>query len=175
MATYKIDPAHSEINFKIRHLMITNVTGSFTRFDGTMESDKDDFTDAKIHFEAETASITTHNEQRDGHLRSSDFFDAEQYPNVIFDSTSIQKKGEEDYTLTGNLTMHGVTKLVTLNVEFGGLTTDPWGQSKVGFEITGKINRKEFGLVWNTNLETGGVMLGDDVKLQFGVQLVKQA
>ena len=175
MATYKIDPAHSEINFKIKHLMITNVTGSFTKFDGTMESDKDDFSDAKIHFEAETASITTHNEQRDGHLRSAEFFDAEQFPKVTFDSTSFQKKGEEDYTLTGNLTMHGITKLVTLNAEFGGTTTDPWGQSKVGFEITGKINRKEFGLVWNTNLETGGVMLGDDVKLQIGVQLVKQA
>ena len=175
MATYKIDPAHSEISFKIRHLMITNVTGSFTKFDGTMESDKDDFSDAKIHFEAETASITTHNEQRDGHLRSAEFFDAEQFPKVTFDSTSFQKKGEEDYTLTGNLTMHGITKLVTLNAEFGGTTTDPWGQSKVGFEITGKINRKEFGLVWNTNLETGGVMLGDDVKLQIGVQLVKQA
>lgn len=175
MATYKIDPAHSEINFKIRHLMITNVTGSFTKFEGTMESDKDDFTDAKIHFEAETASITTHNEQRDGHLRSADFFDAEHFPKVVFDSTSMQKKGEDDYILTGNLTMHGVTKLVTLNVELGGLTTDPWGQSKVGFEITGKINRKEFGLIWNTNLETGGVMLGDDVKLQIGVQLVKQA
>jgi len=175
MATYKIDPAHSEISFKIRHLMITNVTGSFTKFDGTMESDKDDFSDAKIHFEAETASITTHNEQRDGHLRSAEFFDAEQFPKVTFDSTSFQKKGEEDYTLTGNLTMHGITKLVTLNAEFGGITTDPWGQSKVGFELTGKINRKEFGLVWNTNLETGGVMLGDDVKLQIGVQLVKQA
>jgi len=175
MATYKIDPAHSEINFKIKHLMITNVTGSFTKFDGTMESDKDDFSDAKIHFEAETASITTHNEQRDGHLRSAEFFDAEQFPTVTFDSTSFQKKGEDDYTLTGNLTMHGVTKPVTLNVELGGVTTDPWGQSKVGFEITGKINRKDYGLVWNTNLETGGVMLGDDVKLQIGVQLVKQA
>ena len=175
MATYKIDPAHSEINFKIKHLMITNVTGSFTKFDGTMESDKDDFSDAKIHFEADTASITTHNEQRDGHLRSAEFFDAEQFPTVTFDSTSFQKKGEDDYTLTGNLTMHGVTKPVTLNVELGGVTTDPWGQSKVGFEITGKINRKDYGLVWNTNLETGGVMLGDDVKLQIGVQLVKQA
>src|SRR3954464_10025679 len=127
MATYKIDPAHSEINFKIKHLMITNVTGSFTKFDGIMESDNDDFTDAKIHFEAETASITTHNEQRDGHLRSAEFFDAEQFPKVTFDSTSFEKNGEDDYKLTGNLTMHGVTKLVTLDVELGGLNTDPWG------------------------------------------------
>jgi len=175
MATYKIDPAHSEINFKIKHLMITNVTGSFTKFEGGMESDKDDFTDAKIHFEAETASITTHNEQRDGHLRSAEFFDAEKFPKVTFDSTSFEKKGEDDYTLTGNLTMHGVTKFVTLDAELGGVTTDPWGQSKVGFEIVGKINRKEFGLEWNATLETGGVMLGDEVKLQINVQLVKQA
>ena len=175
MATYKIDPAHSEINFKIKHLMITNVTGSFTKFEGGMESDKDDFTDAKIHFEAETASITTHNEQRDGHLRSAEFFDAEKFPKVTFDSTSFEKKGEDDYTLTGNLTMHGVTKFVTLDAELGGVTTDPWGQSKVGFEIAGRINRKEFGLEWNTPLETGGVMLGDEVKLQINVQLVKQA
>jgi polyisoprenoid-binding protein YceI len=140
-----------------------------------MESDKDDFTDAKIHFEADTASITTHNEQRDTHLRSSEFFDAEKFPKVIFDSTSFQKKSGDDYTLTGNLTIHGVTKFVTLGVEFGGVSTDPWGQSKVGFEIAGKINRKEFGLEWNAALETGGVMLGDEVKLQIAVQLVKQA
>ena len=175
MATYKIDPAHSEINFKIKHLMITNVSGSFTKFDGTMESDKDDYSDAKIHFEAETASITTHNEQRDGHLRSAEFFDAEKFPKVTFDSTSFEKKGEDNYTLTGNLTMHGVTKFVTLDTELGGVTTDPCGQSKVGFEIVGRINRKEFGLEWNTPLETGGVMLGDEVKLQINVQLVKQA
>src|SRR3954451_18196619 len=144
MATYTIDPAHSEINFKIRHLMITNVTGSFTKFEGTLESSKDDFTDAQVQFEADTDSITTHNEQRDGHLRSAEFFDAEQFPKVTFDSTSFEKKGEDDYKLTGNLTMHGVTKLISLDVELGGLNIDPWGQSKVGFEITGKINRKEY-------------------------------
>lgn len=175
MATYKIDPAHSEINFKIKHLMITNVTGSFTKFDGTMESDKDDFTDAKIHFEADTDSVTTHNEQRDGHLKSGDFFDAAQYPKLVFDSTSFVKEGDDEYQLNGNLTMHGVTKPVHLKAELGGVTTDPWGQSKVGFEITGKLSRKEFGLEWNSALETGGVMLGDEVKLQIGVQLVKQA
>jgi len=174
MATYKIDPAHTEINFKIKHLMITNVTGSFTKFDGTMESEKDDFTDAKIHFEADTDSITTHNEQRDTHLKSADFFDAAQFPKVTFDSTSIEKKGD-DYKLTGNLTMHGITKPVILDVELGGVNTDPWGQSKAGFEITGKINRKDFGLIWNTPLETGGLMLGDEVKIQIGVQLIKQA
>jgi len=175
MATYTIDPAHSEINFKIRHLMITNVTGSFTKFEGTMESDKDDFTDAKVHFEADTDSVTTNNEQRDTHLRSGDFFDAAQFPKITFDSTSIEKTGEDNYKLTGNLTMHGVTRPETLNVEHLGVNKDPWGQTKIGFEITGKIDRTQFGLNWNAALETGGVLVSNDVKLQMNVQLVKQA
>ncbi len=175
MATYKIDPAHSEITFKIKHLMITNVTGNFNKFDGTMESSQDDFSDAKIQFEADIESINTNNEQRDGHLRTGDFFDAAQYPKLTFTSTSFDKKGGDDYTLTGDLTIHGVTKSVTLNAELGGATTDPWGQSKVGFEITGKINRKDFGLEWNAALETGGVMLGEEVKLALNIQLIKQA
>jgi len=175
MATYKIDPAHSEINFKIKHLMITNVTGSFTKFEGSIESSKDDFTDAQIHFEADTDSITTNNEQRDAHLRSAEFFDAPQFPKVTFDSTSVEKKGGDDYTVHGNLTMHGVTKPVTLNAEFLGENKDPWGQTKVGFEITGKLMRKDFGLTWNAALEGGGVLVSDEVKLHMNVQLVKQA
>jgi len=175
MATYKIDPAHSEISFKIKHLMITNVTGSFTKFEGTMESSKDDFTDAQVHFEADTESITTHNEQRDAHLRSAEFFDAEKNPKLTFDSTSVEKNGEDNYKLLGNLTMHGITKPVTLNVELMGVNKDPWGQTKVGFEVTGKLSRKEFDLTWNAALEGGGVLVGDDVKLQMSVQLIKQA
>lgn len=175
MATYKIDPAHSEITFKIKHLMITNVTGSFKKFEGTMESSKDDYSDAQISFEADIDSITTNNEQRDGHLKSPEFFDAATYPKLTFQSASFVKTGGDDYKLTGNLTVHGVTKPVTLNAELGGVTTDPWGQSKVGFEITGKINRKEFGLEWNATLETGGVMLSEEVKLLLNVQLIKQA
>jgi len=175
MATYKIDPAHSEITFKIKHLMITNVTGSFTKFEGTMESSKDDFSDAQISFEADIDSITTNNEQRDGHLKSPEFFDAVTFPKLTFQSTSFEKVSGDDYKLTGNLTVHGVTEPVTLNVELGGVTTDPWGQSKVGFEITGKINRKDFGLEWNATLETGGVMLSEEVKLLLNVQLIKQA
>jgi len=155
--------------------MITNVTGSFTKFEGTLESSKDDFTDAQVHFEADTDSITTHNEQRDAHLRSAEFFDAEQFPKLTFDSTSIEKKGEDAYKLAGNLTMHGITKPVTLNAEFLGVNKDPWGQTKVGFEITGKLERKEFGLTWNAALEGGGVLVSDDVKLQINVQLIKQA
>ncbi len=175
MATYKIDPAHSEISFKIKHLMITNVTGSFTKFEGTLESSKDDLTDAQVHFEADTDSITTHNEQRDAHLRSAEFFDAEKNPKVTFDSTSFEKNGEDNYKLTGNFTMHGVTKPVTLNAEFLGENKDPWGQTKLGFEVTGKLSRKEFDLTWNAALEGGGVLVGDEVKLHISVQLVKQA
>src|SRR5213080_2366160 len=141
MATYKIDPTHSEISFKIKHLMITNVTGSLTKFEGTMESSKDDFTDAQVHFEADTESITTHNEQRDAHLRSAEFFDAEKNPKLTFDSTSVKKDDEDNFKLLGNLTMHGITKPVTLNVELMGVNKDPWGQTKVGFEVTGKLSR----------------------------------
>ncbi|ATL46927.1 hypothetical protein COR50_06880 [Chitinophaga caeni] len=175
MATWKIDAAHSEIQFKIRHLMITNVTGSFTAFDATLESEKDDFTDAKINFSTEVASITTNNEQRDGHLKSADFFDVEKYPQIKFTSTKIEKVDDEEYKLTGDLTIRDVTKPIELEVEFGGVTVDPYGQTKSGFELKGKLSRKEFGLTWNATTETGGVVLSDDVKLLLNVQMIKQA
>ena len=175
MATYVIDPAHSEITFKIRHLMISNVTGHFAKFSGKMESSKDDFSDAEIEFEADIDSIDTNNEQRDGHLRTGDFFDAAKYPKLTFKSTSFEKQSSGEYKLNGDLTVHGVTKPVTLNVELGGATNDLYGQSKVGFEISGKIHRKDFGLEWNAPLETGGVVLSDEVKLLLNVQLTKQA
>lgn len=175
MATYKIDPAHSEILFKVKHLMITNVTGSFGTFDGTLESESDDFSDAKATFEADINSITTNNEQRDGHLKSDDFFSAEKFPKLTFVSTSFVKVNDEDYKLTGDLTIKGVTKEVTLDVTYGGTTNDPWGQTKAGFEINGKINRKDFGLVWGVVTEAGSVLLSDDVKLALNVQFTKQA
>ncbi len=176
MATTKwaLDPMHSELQFKIRHLMITNVTGQFTQFTVNAETEGDDFSTAKINFSAEVASVNTNNEQRDGHLKSPDFFDAEQFPTMTFESTEVAKKGS-DLTVTGNLTMHGITGPVTLDVELGGIQQDPYGQTKAGFEITGKINRKDFGLTWGAVTETGGVMLGDDVKLVANIQLVKQA
>jgi polyisoprenoid-binding protein YceI len=175
MATYKIDPAHSEINFKVKHLMITNVTGGFTKFDATLESDAADFSDAKISFEADIDSISTHNEQRDTHLKSEDFFAAEKFPKLSFVSKSFTKKGEDEYTLTGDLTIRDVTKTVDLDVAYGGTMTDPWGQVKAGFEINGKINRKEFGLGWGAVTEAGGVVVSEEVKLHMGVQMVKQA
>ena len=175
MATYKIDAAHSEVTFKVKHLMITNVTGSFTKFDGRLESDNADFTDAKVSFEADVDSITTNNEQRDAHLKAEDFFAADKFPKLTFVSTGIQKKDDEEYVLTGNLTIRGITKPVSLKVNYGGTATDPWGQVKAGFEIEGKINRKEFGLTFHAVTETGGIMLSDDVKLNLQIQVIKQA
>ncbi len=175
MSTYKIDPAHSEIHFKIKHLMITNVTGSFTKYNATMESNAEDFSDAKISFNADVNSISTNNEQRDAHLKSADFFDAEKYPEIKFESTNVKKGNEDEYKLSGNLTIRDITKPVELNVSFGGKMKDFYGQSKVGFEITGKINRKDFGLTWNAATETGGVVVSEDVKLLLNVQMIKQA
>jgi len=175
MATYKIDPVHSEILFKVRHMMISNVAGTFGKFDATMESSKSDFSDAKISFVAETSSVNTNNAQRDGHLQSPDFFDSAKFPNLSFTSTSIEKKSAEEYKLNGNLTIRDVTKPVSLKINYGGTQTDGYGQKKSGFEVEGTINRKEFGLVWNMPIEAGGVVVSEDVKLQINVQMVQQA
>ncbi len=175
MSTYKIDPAHSEITFKVKHLMITNVTGSFGTFDATMQSSADDFSDATVSFEADVNSITTGNEQRDGHLKSDDFFAADKFPKLVFSNGKLAKKSAESYALTGDLTIRDVTKTIELDVEYGGTMTDPWGQVKSGFEINGKINRKEFGLAWGAVTEAGGVVVSDEVKLHLAIQMVKQA
>ena len=175
MSTYKIDASHSEITFKVKHLMITNVSGSFTKFDAAIESEAADFSDAKITFEADTDSINTGNEQRDGHLKGDDFFAADKFPKLNFTSTSFKKKSEEDYLLAGELTIRGVTKPVELAVEYAGTVTDPYGQVKSGFEINGKINRKDFGLTWGAVTEAGGVVVSDEVKLHLNVQMIKQA
>jgi polyisoprenoid-binding protein YceI len=175
MSTYKIDAAHSEITFKVKHLMITNVTGSFTKFDATMESAAADFSDAKISFEADVNSISTNNADRDAHLKSDDFFSAEKYPTLIFKSTSFTSNGSSDYTLTGDLTIRDVTKSVSFPVEYGGTATDPYGQVKSGFEINGKFNRSDFGLSWSAVTEAGGIVVSDEVKLHLNVQMIKQA
>ncbi|MDE3124202.1 MAG: YceI family protein [Bacteroidota bacterium] len=175
MATYKIDAAHSEVTFKVKHLMISNVTGQFKEFEGSMEAEKEDFSDAKVNFEAQVNSITTGNEQRDGHLKSDDFFAADKYPKLTFQSTSIKKLSEEKYQLTGNLSIREVTKPVTLEVTYGGQIVDPWGQTKLGFEVEGKINRKDFNLTWSATTETGGIVVSDEVKLHMNIELAKQA
>ena len=177
MATTKwtLDPAHSEIQFKIRHLMITHVTGSFGKFNVDVETNDQDFETAKIRFTADVDSVTTNNDQRDGHLKSADFFESSKFPAVSFVSTKLEKVSGEDYLLYGDLTFHGVTKNIKLNVEFGGVIKDPWGNTRAGFTVEGKFNRKDFGMVWNAATEAGGVVVGDDVKIHASVQFVKQA
>jgi polyisoprenoid-binding protein YceI len=174
MATYKIDVDHSDIMFKVKHLMISTVSGIFKTFDATLEIDENDFTKAKVYFEADTTSVDTKNEQRDAHLKSDDFFNAEQFPKMTFKSTSVERKSGDEYILHGDLTIRDITKPVQLNVEFNGDVVDPWGKERKGFEITGKINRKEFGLKWSAVTEAGGLVVADDVKLQLNVEMVKQ-
>ncbi|AUD02772.1 YceI family protein [Spirosoma pollinicola] len=172
---WAIDPTHSEIQFKVKHLVISTVTGSFSQYEGEVESVGNDFADAKVSFSADISSISTGQEQRDGHLKSADFFDAEQFPKLSFVSTSMTKTGDDVYSLVGDLTMHGVTKSVTLKVEHGGQMVDFYGQTKAGFEAAGTIKRKEFGLTWDGVTEAGGVVVSDDVKLVLNIQLTKQA
>jgi polyisoprenoid-binding protein YceI len=176
MATTKwaLDPTHSELQFKVKHLMITTVTGNIKSFQAELESEGDDFTNANISFSGDISSIDTGNGDRDGHLKSGDFFDAEKFPAITFKSTNVEKDGS-DYIVNGNLTIKDVTKAVKLNAEFGGIATDPWGNTKAGFTLSGKINRTEFGLTWNAALETGGVMVSEEVKILGELQFVKQA
>ncbi len=169
MATkWNLDPTHSEVSFKVKHMMITNVTGNLGSFNVTAESADDNFSDAKINFSGEIKSITTGNEQRDQHLQSADFFETEKYPEMKFESTSY-----ESGKLTGNLSIRGITKPISLDADFGGIGKDPWGNTKAGFTINGKINRKDYGLMWNAPLEAGGVLVSDDVKINGEIQLVK--
>ena len=171
---WKIDPAHSEIQFKVKHLMITTVTGYFRKFDLVVETEDEDFTQAKkIEFTAEASSIDTNSEQRDTHLRSADFFDVEKFGQIRFSGKTLERAGQ-DYTLAGDLTIRGVTKPVAVNVHFGGIVVDPYGQTKAGFEVEGKISRKEFGLVWNAMTEAGQVVVSDDIRVLCEIQLIRQ-
>lgn len=175
MATTKwvLDPTHSEVQFKIKHLVISTVTGSFKKFEGAVETEGDSFETARIRFTADISSIDTNQEQRDQHLKSADFFHAEQHPQLVFESTSLRKTGEGEYQLEGNLTIRDVTRPVTLDVEYGGTATDFYGNEKAGFEVSGKISRKEFGLTWNGITEAGAIVVSDEVKLLASVQFAK--
>ncbi len=174
MATTKwaIDATHSEIGFKVKHMMFTNVSGKFEQYEANISTEDDNFEKAVIEFSANIDSINTNNTDRDNHLKSGDFFDAENHPKLTFKATSFVKKGE-DYELTGDLSIKGITKEVKLDTEFSGLMKDPWGNTKVGLNISGKINRKDWGLNWNSALETGGVLVGEEVKLNIELQLIK--
>lgn len=175
MATTKwtIDPTHSEVGFKVKHMMFTNVSGQFDTYDATITTEDFDFSTAAIEFSADIASINTGNSDRDNHLKSADFFDAEKNPKLTFVSSSLVKKGD-DHELTGELTINGITKTVKLETEVSGLLKDPWGNTKVGLNATGKINRTDFGLTWNSALETGGVLVSEEVKLNIELQFLQQ-
>lgn len=168
-----IDPMHSEIQFKVKHLMITTVTGYFRSFDANATTDGDDYGTATISFNADINSVDTNNEQRDGHLRSADFFDGENHPKLEFANGKLEKDGDE-YILKGDLTIRGNTNPVELNAEFGGIAVDGYGQTKAGFTLSGKISRKQYGLTWSAVTETGSVVVSDDVRINAEVQMTKQ-
>lgn len=169
---WALDPAHSELEFKVKHMMIANVKGGFTEFNVSV--DGDDILLAPITVDVKATSINTKSTDRDNHLRSEEFFDAEKFPSLVFKSKRVEKEDDDEYKLIGDLTIKDITKEVALDVEFGGINKDPWGNEKAGFSFSGKINRKDWGLNWNAALETGGVMVSEDVKINGDVQFVKQ-
>jgi polyisoprenoid-binding protein YceI len=174
LITWKLDPAHSSAEFKVKHMMISNVKGTFTGLTGTLTEHTGDSSLSSVEASFDVSTVNTHDAQRDGHLKSADFFDAEKYPTMTFKSTKVEQKGEAEYRVTGDLTIHGVTKPVTLVVE--GPTQpakDPWGNTRIGISATTKINRKDFGLNWNAALETGGFLVGEDVHITVEAQFIK--
>ena len=173
---WALDPTHSEVTFKIKHLMIANVGGEFTNFTVDAETEGEDFTTAKVNFTADVTSVTTGNEQRDGHLKTDDFFNAEKYPQIKFTATKYEAVDNDgSYELYGDLTIRDVTKNVKFDVEFGGVIKDPWGNTRAGFSVNGKINRKDFGLKWHAVTEAGGLVASDDVRIHCNVELIEQA
>ncbi len=172
---WAVDPTHSEVHFKVKHLVISTVTGSFKSFNGEVNLENNNLESAKINFSIDPKSIDTNQEQRDEHLRSGDFFDAANHPAIDFKSSSLKQVKGDQYKLTGDLTIRGVTKQVTVDVEHGGTAKDGYGNTKMGFEVTGIVNRKEFGLTYNALTEAGGLTIGEDIKLSANIQLVQQA
>ncbi len=171
---WNIDPVHSAAEFKVKHMMISNVKGQFTRINGVLALNEADLTNSRVEASIEAASITTRDVQRDAHLKSADFFDVKMFPTLSFKSTRISRVGDGELAVTGDLTIHGITRNVVFTVE--GPTSpakDPWGNTRVGLSATTKINRKDFGLNWNAALETGGILVGDEVTISLDVQFVK--
>ncbi len=174
-ATWNIDLAHSAVHFSVRHMVFAKVRGSFKKWSGELRLDEQDLTRSSVKASVEVGSIDTGNEQRDGHLKSADFFEADAYPVMTFESARVERTGEGEYRVVGALTIRDVTREVALDVEYGGSGTDPWGQTKVGFAGKTSIDRREFGLKWNQALEAGGVLVGDKVDIEIEVQAVKVA
>jgi Uncharacterized conserved protein len=172
---WTIDPSHSKIGFKVKHLMIANVTGTFREFEVQATTVGDDFSTAEISFSMNAASVDTEIADRDAHLKSADFFDVENHPKITFAGSGLKDLGDDMYDLIGDLTIKGVSHPVSLSVEYGGIMADPWGNVKAGFSITGKIKRKDWGLNWNAALEAGGVLVGEEVKINCDIELAKAA
>lgn len=170
---WTLDPAHSSVDFSVKHMMIANVKGTFTKFAAVIDADPADLTTADISFTIDAASIDTKNADRDNHLKSQDFFDVDTHQEITFNATNIVKKDESEYDVTGDLTIRGVTKQETLAVEFEGTGLDPWGNTKAGFTVSGAISRNDYGLTWNSALETGGVLVGDKIKISLDIQASK--
>jgi polyisoprenoid-binding protein YceI len=173
MATWTIDPIHSEVKFKVKHLVVATVTGNFQSFSGSLDAEKEDFSDAKISFEADVNSITTHNVQRDGHLKTADFFDEANHPKMTFVSKSIAKKSDNDLVVTGELNLHGISKEITLDVTYNGTIIGMGNVPTAGFDITGKINRKDFGMTFNALTEAGHIAVSEEVKIEIGLEMHK--
>jgi polyisoprenoid-binding protein YceI len=174
VATWAIDPAHSNVEFAVKHLMISTVKGRFSDVKGTIRHDESNPANSQVEIDIGTASIDTRAEQRDAHLRSGDFFDVERFPTMTFRSRRIEGDPDQKFKLIGDLTIRDVTREVTLDAEFQGRKRDPWGGERMGFDATGKVNRKDYGLNWNQVLEAGGWVLGDEIKLTIDVELIKQ-
>jgi len=174
-AKWSVDAAHSSLDFSIRHMMVTNVKGSFRKFDASIYADPSDLTSAEIQFSVDLASVDTRNSDRDAHLRSADFFDVENYPTMTFRFTNIVKTGEGNYDITGELSLHGVTRTETFSVSFEGAGKDPWGNEKAGYSAKGTVKRSDYGLTYNAALEAGGFMLGDDVKFTIEIEASKES
>jgi polyisoprenoid-binding protein YceI len=174
VTTWNIDPVHSNAQFKVKHMMISNVKGEFTAITGTLKLDGESTTRSQVEASIDATSINTRDAQRDGHLKSADFFDVEKFPALTFKSTRITKKKDDELSVIGDLTIHGVTRSVTFAVEdLSAPSKDPWGNTRLGLSATTRINRKDFGLTWNTALETGGILVGDDVTITLDVQFIK--
>lgn len=171
MAKWNVDVNHTNVGFSVRHMMVSNVKGNFTGFEGSVSGDVDNLTEANINFKIDVNTINTSSEDRDNHLRSEDFFEVEKYPNITFNSTEIKKTGADEFDVTGDMTIKGVTKKTTFKVTYTGSGKNPWGVDVAGFEAETKISRKEFGLTWNQTLETGGVLVGDDIKIMVELQV----
>jgi polyisoprenoid-binding protein YceI len=170
---WNIDNGHSKIGFTVTHLLISEVEGNFKEFTATLTASKEDFNDSKVEFTAKTASVNTEDEKRDAHLKGDDFFNAEKFPEITFVSTSFKKVADKKFKMNGKLTMKGVTKDVVLDVIHSGTVNDPWGNTKAGFKITGKINRKDYGISWGAVLDNGGAVVSDEVQLKISVELTK--